>query len=160
MTWGDTHIYCGVCGLVCDLQNVQRVQASQALSSYSSSAFAAVRADGSVVSWGSSLFECNSSAIDSIQQASDRAFAAILADGSVVTWGDAKFGGDSSAVREHLKNFLLVEDHDNLYPWIPDEEQFKRWVVQDPSASPPCTSNMSPQQSHSASPVLWKQSQT
>ena len=41
-------------------------------------AFAAIRADGSVVTWGD---------------------AAILADGSVVTWGLAECGGDCSFVK-------------------------------------------------------------
>ena len=56
-------------------------------------AFATVRTDGSVVTWGDARFGGYSSAVqDQLKhvqkiQASYHAFAAILADGSVVTWG-------------------------------------------------------------------------
>ena len=66
--------------------------------------FAAILADGSVVTWGSDANGGDSSAVqDQLQnvqqiQASACAFAAILADESVVTWGNAAHGGDSSAV--------------------------------------------------------------
>merc|ERR1711933_428790 len=69
-------------------------------------AFALVRANGSVVTWGDADGGGDSSAVR--QQLADississtwSAFAAIKADGSVVTWGDADGGGDSSAVRQ------------------------------------------------------------
>jgi uncharacterized repeat protein (TIGR02059 family) len=70
-------------------------------------AFGALRADGSVVTWGDSTYGGNSSAvatalngtIDVVQIFSNTsAFAALRADGSVVTWGDSTRGGDSSAV--------------------------------------------------------------
>ena len=57
-------------------------------------AFAAILAEGSVVTWGDADYGGNSSAVQyrlkNLQQiqASDQAFAAILGDGSVVTWGD------------------------------------------------------------------------
>ena len=70
-------------------------------------AFAALKADGSVVTWGS--FGGSSSAV-SVQLSSavtqifttDNAFAALRSDGSVVTWGDSSYGGDSSAVAAQL----------------------------------------------------------
>jgi capsule polysaccharide export protein KpsC/LpsZ len=71
-------------------------------------AFAAILADGSVVTWGHPAYGGDSSAVRdqlrSVQQiqASIGAFAAILADGSVVTWGHPVYGGDSSAVRNYL----------------------------------------------------------
>jgi hypothetical protein len=70
-------------------------------------AFAALRADGSVVTWGDGAYGGNSSAvatqldgtIDVTQVFSTAlAFAALRADGSVVTWGGGDVGGDSSAV--------------------------------------------------------------
>ena len=73
------------------------------------SAFAAILADGSVVTWGDAGHGGDSSAVrDQLKgvqqiQATERAFAAILADRSVVTWGDADYGGDSSAIRDQLK---------------------------------------------------------
>ena len=72
-------------------------------------AFAALKADGSVVTWGSSNFGGNSSAVaakltggvEAIYSTS-RAFAALKVDGSVVTWGDSNYGGNSSAVAAQL----------------------------------------------------------
>jgi alpha-tubulin suppressor-like RCC1 family protein len=64
-------------------------------------AFAALRADGSVVTWGDADYGGDSSAvatsldgtIDVTQVFSNyNAFAALRADGSVVTWGDADSG--------------------------------------------------------------------
>jgi len=83
---------------------VQQIQATQ-------SAFAAILADGSVVSWGDAKAGGDSSAVqDQLRgvqqiQATQRAFAAILADGSVVTWGAAVSGGDSSGVQNVLRLF-------------------------------------------------------
>jgi alpha-tubulin suppressor-like RCC1 family protein len=80
-------------------------------------AFAALRADGSVVTWGRSYSGGNSSAvatqldgsIDVTQVFSaEYAFAALRADGSVVTWGDGEFGGDSSAVATQLNGSIDV----------------------------------------------------
>ncbi|CAE8603287.1 unnamed protein product [Polarella glacialis] len=68
-------------------------------------AFAAIRADGSVVTWGDAMGGGDSSAVSPLLMegvvqvcGSIAAFVAIKADGSVVTWGDAKCGGDSLAV--------------------------------------------------------------
>jgi len=71
--------------------------------------FAAIREDGSVVTWGNKFNGGDSSAVQdqlrNVQQvhATRRAFAAILADGSVVTWGEESYGGDSSAVQDQLR---------------------------------------------------------
>ena len=72
------------------------------------SAFAAVRSDGSVVTWGAPDFGGNSSGIDfdgpqgtlKVTQifSNTWAFAALRNDGSVISWGDTDAGGDSSAV--------------------------------------------------------------
>ena len=59
-------------------------------------AFAAILADGSVVTWGDAHCGGDSSAVrDQLKgvqqvQGTNSAFAAILEDGSVLTWGDAK----------------------------------------------------------------------
>ena len=72
-------------------------------------AFAAILADGSVVTWGDLDRDGDSSAVQdqlkNVQQiqATFWAFAAILADGSVVAWGHKAYGGDSSAVQDQLK---------------------------------------------------------
>ena len=72
-------------------------------------AFAALKADGSVVSWGHGSFGGNSSAVASKLSSGVRqvfstgyAFAALKADGSVVTWGWHQYGGDSRAVASQL----------------------------------------------------------
>ena len=72
-------------------------------------AFAAVKSDGSVVTWGSAGSGGDSSAVSSDlasgvvkMVATLRAFAALKDDGSVVTWGLASQGGDSSAVSNDL----------------------------------------------------------
>jgi len=82
---------------------VQQIQASER-------AFAAILADGSVVTWGSDEHGGDSSEVQDqltnvqeIQSASS-AFAAILGDGSVVTWGCAGYGGDSTSVQDQLRN--------------------------------------------------------
>jgi Ca2+-binding RTX toxin-like protein len=86
---------------------------TQIFSTYNS--FAALRKDGSVVTWGSAATGGDSTTdktlaaklngdIDVIQIFStDYAFSALRADGSVVTWGgNARlgFGGDSSTVKD------------------------------------------------------------
>ena len=75
------------------LRNVERVQAT-------SSAFAALLEDGSVVTWGDPGFGGDSSAVrDELKdvqeiQASERAFAAIREDRTVVAWGAQSYGGE------------------------------------------------------------------
>ena len=70
--------------------------------------FAAIRADGSVVTWGSRTGGGDSRNVQHQLchvkqiQASLFAFAAIRADGSVVAWGDPACGGDSRVVQHQL----------------------------------------------------------
>ena len=82
---------------------MQQVQAT-------SYAFAAILADGSVVTWGKHAGGDSSDVHDQLKnvqqiQATSFAFAAILADGSVVTWGNPGAGGDISAVQDELQSF-------------------------------------------------------
>ena len=72
-------------------------------------AFAALKDDGSVVTWGNINFGGDSSSVASELSSSvstiystNGAFAALKADGSVVTWGNINFGGDSSSVASEL----------------------------------------------------------
>jgi hypothetical protein len=80
-------------------------------------AFAAIKSNGSVVTWGLSSAGGDSRAVDSklngtvdvVQIFSNNgAFAALRADGSVVTWGDSYSGGDSSAVASKLDGTVRV----------------------------------------------------
>eukprot|EP00435_Cladocopium_sp_Y103_P019283 s711_g4.t1 len=81
------------------LKNVQQICGT-------GSAFAAILADGSVMTWGNPGQGGDSSRVQdrlqNVQQicGTAEAFAAILADGSVVTWGHPAFGGDSSRVQD------------------------------------------------------------
>lgn len=90
------------------LNNVQRVYASR-------TAFAALKADGTVAGWGdpqrmsASLNQVQSALTGVTQiQNTDYAFAALKSNGSVVTWGDAGSGGDSSAVAAQLSNVVAL----------------------------------------------------
>ena len=72
-------------------------------------AFAAVKHDGSVVTWGYAACGGNSESVKSELQVgvdhvvgTQRAFAALKEDGSVVTWGDAGRGGDCDSVKGQL----------------------------------------------------------
>ncbi|MFI3158419.1 MAG: proprotein convertase P-domain-containing protein [Methylococcaceae bacterium] len=74
-------------------------------------AFAALRSDGSVVTWGYSGSGGNSSAVSAklngtmdVTQifSTNNAFAALRSDGSVVTWGYSGSGGNSSSVSAKL----------------------------------------------------------
>ena len=69
-------------------------------------AFAAVKQDGSVVTWGDAGHGGNSDEVkDQLTGGvrdvfgNDRVFAALKQDGSVVTWGSAVYGGNSDKVR-------------------------------------------------------------
>ena len=78
------------------------------------SGFSALRADGSVVTWGQnndSSVVANSLNGDvdvTTLYSTGYAFAALRADGSVVTWGNAGDGGDSSTVAEALNGDVDV----------------------------------------------------
>ena len=85
-------------------------------------AFAALRVDGSVVTWGNKNFGGDSSAVASALNGVDNskdvvqvfstwsAFAALRADGLVVTWGNSSYGGDSSAVASALNGMDNSKD--------------------------------------------------
>lgn len=72
-------------------------------------AFAALRADGSVLAWGDPELGGDSSAVDAQLRAgvvqifsTNAAFAALRIDGSVVAWGEAESGANTSAVGAQL----------------------------------------------------------
>lgn len=76
---------------------------------HNSGAFAALKADGSVVTWGDSSYGGDSTALAKLLSSgvvqifsTYTAFAALKADGSVVSWGDPNAGGDSRQVAELL----------------------------------------------------------
>lgn len=96
-------------------------------------AFAALKTDGSVTSWGPTTSGGDSSTVQSqltdvkAITATNRAFAAVRKDGKVVTWGESTYGGDSSSVQGSLVNvdhlastqraFAAVKSDGNLVAW-------------------------------------------
>ncbi len=76
-----------------------------------SNAFAALKNDGSVITWGYSDYGGNSSSVVNNLRSEVTAvysnlvaFAALKNDGSVITWGDSLNGGDSSSVAASLSS--------------------------------------------------------
>ena len=93
------------------LKNITEITAN-------SSAFAALRKDGSVVTWGDDFNGGDSRAVASQLNgkipvtkifANEGAFAALRNDGSVVTWGHGYMGGNSSAVATQLNGKIDVK---------------------------------------------------
>lgn len=69
------------------------------------SAFACIREDGSVVTWGHAAAGGDCSRVrDQLQNVTTLgtkgAFAAILSDGNLVTWGHKDYGADSKFVQQ------------------------------------------------------------
>jgi len=76
-------------------------------------AFAALKNDGSVVTWGgvggdSSRVRGQLSNGVTQLYSNQNAFAALKQDGSVVTWGDGSFGGNSIAVATQLQKVQQI----------------------------------------------------
>ena len=74
-------------------------------------AFAALKNDGSVVTWGLSAYGGNSTSVAASLSSgvinvysNDGAFAALKNDGSVVTWGQSAYGGNSTSVAASLSS--------------------------------------------------------
>jgi uncharacterized delta-60 repeat protein len=103
------------------------------------SAFALIREDGSVVSWGccgainSSVVDKLNGSIDVVQVFSNpQAFAALRADGSVITWGRSGYGDDSSSVADKLSgNIDVVQVFSNLYAFaaLRDDGSVVTWGI-------------------------------
>ncbi|CAE7036625.1 unnamed protein product [Symbiodinium sp. KB8] len=72
-------------------------------------AFAAIRIDGTVATWGDPASGGNSDAVQhllhDVQElfATKAAFAALRSDGSVITWGSPMYGGNSCRVEHQLQ---------------------------------------------------------
>eukprot|EP00439_Symbiodinium_sp_Y106_P016720 s736_g2.t1 len=103
-------------------------------------AFAALRADGSVVTWGDPGGGGDSSSVQSQLcnvcqvQSSGLAFAAIKADGSVVTWGSPSYGGDCSAVRDQLYSVQQIQSNYVAFAALRADGNVVTWGETDSSA--------------------------
>ena len=91
-------------------------------------AFAALRSDGRVVTWGSSRYGGDSTSVKNELRdvktivASRGAFVALRSDSTVVTWGCSECGGDCTLVREELRDIVRVEcaGHFHFTAWAAD----------------------------------------
>lgn len=102
-------------------------------------AFAALKADGSVVTWGAQSRGGNSLAVQAslvnVQeiQATDYAFAAILADRTVVVWGDPQHGGsftsgilDPNSISE-IRNVAAIQSTKSAFAAILADGSVVSW---------------------------------
>jgi alpha-tubulin suppressor-like RCC1 family protein len=112
-----------------ELVNVKSVVA---LNNTATGAFAALRYDGTVVTWGVGP------AADSAQVASELinvkeifhnnyAFSALREDGSVITWGDDLRGGDSSAVKNELTNVKTIYATTEAFAALKNDGSIVTW---------------------------------
>jgi uncharacterized protein YjbI with pentapeptide repeats/alpha-tubulin suppressor-like RCC1 family protein len=83
--------------------------------------FAALKSDGSIVTWGYSVYGGDSSSVSANLSSgvvsicnTYYAFAALKSDGSVVAWGHSLYGGDSSSVSASLTSGV-VSVYSNSY---------------------------------------------
>eukprot|EP00434_Breviolum_minutum_P005013 symbB.v1.2.004425.t1/scaffold248.1/size253060/1 len=95
----------------------------------SSLAFAAIRNDGSVVTWGSKNPCVDPEELQDVTHiaGSHEAFCALRADGSCFTWGGAKFGGDSQKVQERLVGVRRVVGSNKAFCALRDDGQCVCW---------------------------------
>ena len=77
-------------------------------------ASAALKSNGSVITWGESNYGANSSDVSSNISSgvinifsTFNAFAALKSNGSVITWGNSSFGGNSSSVQSDLSSGVV-----------------------------------------------------
>ena len=106
--WGDPLFGGDTSSVQSKFRHVQRVYATK------DGAFAAILADGTVVTWGIPDFGGDSRLVTNKLkhvthiQATTYAFAATLLDGTVVTWGSLQHGGDSHEIQGQLINVLQI----------------------------------------------------
>ena len=93
-----------------DLRNVKHIQSTE-------SAFAAIRADGHVITWGNEVCGGDSHHLrDQLTnvseiQATDYAFAALKTTGEVVCWGHPRFGGNCRV----QSNVQLIQSNNGAF---------------------------------------------
>lgn len=109
--------------------------------------YAAIKSDGTVVTWGNDTWGGDSSNVQSMLTdvnniySTGAAFAALKADGTVVTWGRSDYGGDSSSVSSELydikeivatySSFAALRKDNTVISWGMDSEGYYQTVVTD-----------------------------
>ena len=99
------------------------------------SAFAALKEDGSVITWGRSSSGGDSSSVaDQLSSgvvqifSTGFAFAALKADGSVVTWGTSGWGGDSRSVADQLSSGVIqIFSNSGAFAALKDDGSVVTW---------------------------------
>ncbi|CAJ1457979.1 unnamed protein product, partial [Effrenium voratum] len=106
VTWGERVLAGGVSAAPERLRDVVHLDLTEVVDVQGTAyAFAALRADGQVVTWGDANFGGDSSEVRrqlwgvQLLQATRGAFCALRSDGEVVAWGDAAYGGDVSGLQ-------------------------------------------------------------
>eukprot|EP00435_Cladocopium_sp_Y103_P044313 s1359_g12.t1 len=95
--------------------------------------FAAIKADGSVVTWGDRRHGGDSRQVQEQLRdvheifASRSAFSALRKDGRVVTWGLQQFGGDSSSVQEQLQDVQDIRASRSAFAAVTGERRVVTW---------------------------------
>ncbi|WP_146131610.1 RCC1 domain-containing protein [Chromobacterium amazonense] len=107
------------------LSNVAKLFASK-------TAFAALKKDGTVVSWGDSQRNNVASVQAQLRDvatvaSTETAFAALKKDGTVVTWGDETRGGDASAVQAQLNNVVALFANDYAFAALKKDGSVVTW---------------------------------
>jgi len=118
---GKVEIYCRTnymmslyTGIVEQTQQVKSICTTWNAKAATSRAFAVLKQDNNVVTWGRDDIGGNSSSVrNQLRQVESiyggaRAFAALKQDKTVVTWGEAYYGGDSSSVRDQLEQVKSI----------------------------------------------------
>eukprot|EP00755_Sulcionema_specki_P039367 Sspe_Gene.24275::Locus_9588_Transcript_2_2_Confidence_0.667_Length_13454::g.24275::m.24275 len=98
-------------------------------------AYAAVRMNGSVVTWGASFAGGDSASVQPrlaqgvvLVHGTARAFAALKTDGSVVTWGDNGLGQDTKEMQRQLASGVsAVYSTDNAFAAVKDNGGVVTW---------------------------------
>ena len=97
-------------------------------------AFAALKTNGLVITWGADDYGGDSSEVaDEIScgvvniVANKSAFAALKSDGSVVTWGESGAGGDSSSVSSQLNNVNKIYATQRAFAAVRNDHSVVLW---------------------------------
>ena len=97
------------------------------------SAFAVIKEDGSVVTWGDSSYGGDSSSVTNkltdvkAIYSNGYAFAALKKDASVITWGDSSYGGDSSDVADKLTDVKAIYSTISAFAALKDDGSVVTW---------------------------------
>lgn len=112
VTWGKEYLCIDDPDNSVSFDEVKHLLSSDVVDTQShliSNAFAALKDDGQVITWGCAYSGGNSSSVEEHLETgvvsiatTAHTFAALKDDGSVVTWGLADAGGDSSSVADEL----------------------------------------------------------